>query len=85
MWEGARGKARKPWAGVLGVDGGRRRTSNVRSARHRTAEPEYPRFTMKVITWNMGCGPRQSRYHKHHDEAWSYLLDELPRFTLGLV
>ena len=32
---------------------------------------------MKVITWNMGCGPRQSRYRKHHDDAWSYLLDEL--------
>ncbi len=32
---------------------------------------------MKVVTWNMGCGPRQSGYRKHHDEAWQYLLEQL--------
>jgi endonuclease/exonuclease/phosphatase family metal-dependent hydrolase len=32
---------------------------------------------MRIVTWNMGCGPRPSPYRKHHDEAWTYLLEEL--------
>ena len=32
---------------------------------------------MRIITWNMGCGPRASQYRKHHDDAWTYLLDDL--------
>jgi hypothetical protein len=31
---------------------------------------------MRVVTWNMGCGPNSS-YRKSHDEAWRYLLQEL--------
>ncbi len=31
---------------------------------------------MRIVTWNMGCGPR-SRYRKLHDEAWAYLREEL--------
>jgi hypothetical protein len=31
---------------------------------------------MRIITWNMGCGWRASEYRKHHDAAWSYLLDQ---------
>src|SRR5262245_39427983 len=32
---------------------------------------------MRVVTWNMACGPRASRYRKHQDEAWKYLVREL--------
>lgn len=32
---------------------------------------------MRVVTWNMGCGPSTSPYRKTHEHAWSYLLDEL--------
>jgi endonuclease/exonuclease/phosphatase family metal-dependent hydrolase len=32
---------------------------------------------MRVVSWNMGCGPRQSQYRKRHGEAWQYLLEEL--------
>jgi len=32
---------------------------------------------MRVVTWNMGCGPTASRYRKSHGEAWDYLLREL--------
>jgi hypothetical protein len=32
---------------------------------------------MRIVTWNMGCGPRASSYRKSHDEAWAYLLQEL--------
>lgn len=32
---------------------------------------------MRVVTWNMGCGPSASQYRKSHDEAWDYLLREL--------
>jgi endonuclease/exonuclease/phosphatase family metal-dependent hydrolase len=32
---------------------------------------------MRVVTWNMGCGPRVAQYRKTHDEAWDYLLQEL--------
>ncbi len=31
---------------------------------------------MRVVTWNMGCGPR-SRYRHSHGEAWEYLRNEL--------
>ena len=31
---------------------------------------------VRVVTWNMGCGPR-SRYRRSHGEAWEYLVDEL--------
>lgn len=31
---------------------------------------------MRVVTWNMGCGPA-SRYARVHDAAWCYLLDFL--------
>ncbi|MCC6651530.1 MAG: endonuclease/exonuclease/phosphatase family protein [Candidatus Eisenbacteria bacterium] len=30
---------------------------------------------MRIITWNMGCGPRQ--YREHHDKAWDYVLQDL--------
>lgn len=33
--------------------------------------------SMRLISWNMGCGGKQSAYRKTHAEAWSYLLDEL--------
>jgi endonuclease/exonuclease/phosphatase family metal-dependent hydrolase len=33
--------------------------------------------TMRVVTWNMGCGPTASQFRKSHDEAWTYLLEEL--------
>jgi len=29
---------------------------------------------MRVVTWNMGCGPTASQYRKSHSEAWEYLL-----------
>jgi endonuclease/exonuclease/phosphatase family metal-dependent hydrolase len=32
---------------------------------------------MRIVTWNMGCGPSGSRYRKTHESAWRYLLDEL--------
>lgn len=33
---------------------------------------------MKVVSWNMGCAPRQAtKYRRRHSEAWTYLLDEL--------
>lgn len=31
---------------------------------------------MRIISWNMGCGPR-TRYRRTHIEAWRYLLAEL--------
>jgi hypothetical protein len=31
---------------------------------------------MRIVSWNMGCGPR-SRYRRTHKKAWQYLLDEL--------
>jgi hypothetical protein len=31
---------------------------------------------MRIVSWNMGCGPR-TRYRHSHAEAWRYLLDEL--------
>lgn len=37
---------------------------------------------MRVVSWNMGCGPR-TKYRRTHREAWTYLLDELkPDFAL---
>lgn len=33
---------------------------------------------MKVVTWNMGCAPRQAaKYRRRHSEAWLFLLEEL--------
>jgi len=32
---------------------------------------------MRVVTWNMGCGSRQSAYKRSHAEAWDYLVNEL--------
>ena len=32
---------------------------------------------IRVVTWNMGCGPKASPYRKSHGEAWNYLLCEL--------
>ena len=32
---------------------------------------------MRIVSWNMGCAPRGSRYRRTHDEAWRYLLDTL--------
>ncbi len=32
---------------------------------------------MRIVSWNMGCGPRTAKYRKTHTEAWHYLLDEL--------
>src|SRR5690242_13209757 len=32
---------------------------------------------MKIISWNMGCGPTRARYRKAHAEAWSHLLHTL--------
>lgn len=32
---------------------------------------------MRIVTWNMGCNIPASGYRKYHDEAWTYLLDEL--------
>ena len=32
---------------------------------------------LKVVTWNMGCGPTASPYRKSHSEAWDYLIREL--------
>jgi len=32
---------------------------------------------IRVVTWNMGCGPTASQYRKSHGEAWDYLLREL--------
>ena len=32
---------------------------------------------MRIISWNLGCGPRGARYRKTHAEAWRYLLDTL--------
>lgn len=32
---------------------------------------------MRIVTWNMGCGPKASQYRKSHVEAWDYLLNEL--------
>jgi hypothetical protein len=38
---------------------------------------------MRIVTWNMGCGPTASAYRKSHGEAWDYLLYELrPDVTL---
>ena len=31
---------------------------------------------MRIISWNMGCGPR-TRYRRTHLDAWRYLLTEL--------
>lgn len=39
---------------------------------------------MRIVTWNMGCNIPASTYRKHHDEAWTYLLDEL-RPDIALV
>jgi exonuclease III len=32
---------------------------------------------MRIISWNMGCAPRQSTYRRTHANAWAYLLGEL--------
>ena len=33
---------------------------------------------MKVVSWNMGCAPRQAtKYRRRHSEAWTYLVEEL--------
>jgi exonuclease III len=32
---------------------------------------------MRIISWNMGCAPRGSRYRRTHATAWRYLLDTL--------
>ena len=32
---------------------------------------------MRIVSWNMGCAPRQARYRKGHSKAWRYLLEEL--------
>ena len=32
---------------------------------------------MRIVTWNMGCGPRVSQYRRSHNEAWEYLVKEL--------
>ena len=32
---------------------------------------------MRVVSWNMGCGPIAARYRKTHTEAWHHLLDTL--------
>jgi endonuclease/exonuclease/phosphatase family metal-dependent hydrolase len=32
---------------------------------------------MRIVTWNLGCGPPSSQYRKRHAEAWRYLLEEL--------
>ena len=32
---------------------------------------------MRIVTWNMGCGPRVSQYRRSHGEAWEYLVNEL--------
>jgi len=32
---------------------------------------------MRIVTWNMGCGPKAAQYRKTHGEAWDYLLQEL--------
>lgn len=32
--------------------------------------------TMRIVTWNMGCGPK-SKYRSTHSQAWSYLVHEL--------
>jgi endonuclease/exonuclease/phosphatase family metal-dependent hydrolase len=38
---------------------------------------------MRIVSWNMGCGPKQSKFRKTHQQAWTYLLDELrPDFAL---
>ena len=39
--------------------------------------PEEPERGMRIISWNMGCAPRGSRYRRTHTEAWRYLLDTL--------
>lgn len=39
---------------------------------------------LRVVTWNVGCGPTASHYRKSHDEAWDYLLHEL-RPNVALV
>lgn len=33
--------------------------------------------TLRIVTWNMGCGWRGSKYRKRHAAAWDYLLQEL--------
>src|SRR5262245_9343895 len=32
---------------------------------------------MRIVTWNMGCGPTLSPYRRTHSEAWRYLTEEL--------
>lgn len=32
---------------------------------------------MRIVTWDMGSGPRQSAYRKHHNHAWSFLAEQL--------
>lgn len=36
-----------------------------------------PWNVLRFATWNMGCGPRQSRYRRDHIDAWTFLLHEL--------
>lgn len=43
-----------------------------------------PWHDVRIVTWNMGCNIAASAYRKHHDEAWTYLLDEL-RPDIALV
>ncbi len=39
---------------------------------------------MRVISWNMGCSPRPSKYRKAHKDAWRYFVDALQP-DVGLV